>query len=263
MKKLSILILLTCLLLTGCTQQKKPANLLETIKLRDKIIVGIKDDSKPFGFVKDGEITGFDADVAKYIAQRIFASDYKGHLEFVPLKSSQRISALNTGKVDIVVAALSINERRRDIIDFSIPYYIAGQALMVPEYSKIISIEQLNDKAVAVVLGATSEKTIRMLAPNATSIGAVSYQDAFNYLKDGTVQAILGDDSLLYGLVTENKGYKILPQRYTEEYYAVGLRLGEENLALKKTVNSIIETMQQSGKLNRIKEKWIPGFKVL
>lgn len=262
MKKLSIFLIFICLFLTGCIQEKRPSNLLDEIKSRDKIIVGIKDDSKPFGFIQNGQITGFDIDIAKNVAMRIFSSDYEGHIEFVPLKPSERIIALNTGRVDIVIATLSINERRKDIIDFSTPYYMAGQALMVPKYSRISSIEQLNDKAVAIVLGTTGEKTIRLLAPNATSIGAKSYKEAFEYLKEGKVEAILADDSLLYGLLTENRGYKILPSRYTEEFYAIGIRQGEENLTLKKQLNAIISSMQQNGKLNRIKEKWIPGFQI-
>ncbi len=261
MKKLNLLILLICLFLTGCTQEKTPLNSLDTIKSRDKIIIGIKDDSKPFGFIKDGKITGFDADIAQNISRKIFNSE-ENHIEFVPLKPSERIIALNTGKVDIVIATLSINERRKDIIDFSIPYYIAGQALMVPKNSKLSSIEQLNNKAVAIILGTTGEKTVRLLAPNATVIGAMSYKDAFSYLKNGEVDAILADDSLLYGLVMDNRGYKILPSRYTEEYYAIGLRQGEENITLKKQINAIIKGMQQNGKLNRIREKWIPNFRI-
>ncbi|MCD8023926.1 MAG: transporter substrate-binding domain-containing protein [Candidatus Gastranaerophilales bacterium] len=262
MKKLSIFILFCIFFLTGCTQEKKNENLLEKIKLRDKIIVGIKSDSKPFGYINNNEISGFDADIAKNIAQGIFASDFKGHIEFVPLKAQERIIALNAGRVDMIIATLSINERRKEIIDFSIPYFIAGQALMVPYTSRIKSIEQLNNKPVAVVLGTTGERTVRLLAPNVISIGATSYKDAFDLLKNGSVEAILADDSLLYGIMSDNKGYKILPQRYTKEFYAIGLRQGEENASLKRQLNAIIKDLQETGKLNRIKEKWIPSIKI-
>ena len=134
---------------------------------------------------------------------------------------------------------------------------------MVPKYSKIKSVAQLNDKSVAIILGTTGERTIRLLAPNANAIGAISYPDAFNHLKEGHVEAVLADDSLLYGLVTDNKGYKILPARYTEEYYAIGIRKGEDTKSLKKLLDITIRDMQQNGKLNRIKEKWIPGFQLI
>ena len=88
MKKLTFLIfLLFCFVLTGCNSEKAGnETLLNKIKAKDKIVVGIKDDSKPFGFVRNNEITGFDADVAYEVAKRIFSSHFKGHVEFVPLK---------------------------------------------------------------------------------------------------------------------------------------------------------------------------------
>ncbi len=262
MKKLSTLILLISIFLTGCAAEKKPVNVLDNIKAKDKIVVGIKTDSKPFGFIRNNEITGFDADIAYEAAKKIFMSDSKSHVQFVPLTPSERITALNTGRVDIVVATFSINEKRKDIIDFSIPYYVAGQALMVPQYSRLSSITQLNDKPVAIVLGTTGERTIRLLAPNANVTGVMSYKEAFELLAGGKVEAILADDSLLYGLMADNKGYKILPSRYTEEFYAIGLRQGDDTSSLKNQLDETIRNLEQSGKLSRIKEKWIPQFKM-
>lgn len=264
MKKLSVLLLLLILFLTtGCTFNKKEEkDLLKIIKQREKIIIGIKDNSKPFGFIQNGEAKGFDIDVSKSIAEYIFNSNDDNHIEFVPLKPSERIYALNSGKVDIVVATLSINDKRAQVIDFSAPYFTAGQTMMVPKNSKVASIEQMNGKKVAVILGTTGEKTIRMLAPNAVSIGAINYKEAFEMLKNNEVSAILADDSLLYGLLSDNWGYKILQTRYTKENYAIGLRKGEENLNLKKQIDFAIDNMQKTGKLNRIKEKWIPKNKI-
>ena len=262
MKKLSFLFLLICFLVVGCFQEQRPSDLLDEIKLKDRINVGIKTDSRPFGFLRNGEITGFDADIAYEISKKIFMSDFRGHVKFIPLKPSERISALNTGKVDIVIATLSVNERRKDIIDFSRPYFVAGQAIMVPRYSRISSISQLNNKPVAIVLGTTGEKTLRLLAPNANAVGTLTYKEAFELLKQNKVDAILADDSLLYGLLLETRGYKILPARYTEEYYAVGIKKGEDTKNLRKMVNLTIKSLEQSGKLNKIKNKWIPHFKM-
>ena len=58
----------------------------------------------------------------------------------------------------------------------------------------------------------------------------------------------------------DNRGYKILPARYTKEYYSIALRKGDESKELKEELNKLIDFMQQSGKLNRIKEKWIPNL---
>lgn len=262
MKKLSILLSVFLFLLTGCTKETKTTNLLDDIKAKEKIVVGIKNDSKPFGFIKDGKFQGFDIDIAKEISKEIFSSNDEKYIEFIPLNASERISALNTGKVDILVATLSMNKSREAIIDFSNPYFVAGQTLMVAKNSYIGSIEQLNNKNVAVVLGTTGEKTLRTLAPVANSVGAFNYHEAFNMLKKGQVEAILADDSLLYGILSENKNYKILNSRYTEEYYAVGIRKCPENKELKKQINQTIRKIQENGRMAQIKSKWIPKNKI-
>ncbi len=259
MKKVSILILsifLMSLFCTACTNNDK--DLLSRIKLRNKIIIGIKNDSKPFGYIENNELKGFDVDVAKSIAKRILGNE--DLIEFVPVTAESRISDLNSKKVDIIIATMSINPKRTHIIDFTNPYFVAGQALMLKNSSRINSIESLNTRKVGIILGTTGEKTIRLLAPNAMVIGKKNYNDAFNLLKEDKVDAILADDSILYGFILDNKGYKILPARYTKEYYAVALRQGKENKELKEELNKILEYLHKSGKLNRIKDKWIPNL---
>ena len=248
--------------MTGCTKKDEPKDILSSIKEKNKIVIGVKDDSKPFGFVQNNQLKGFDIDVAKYIVSYIFKSNDESLIEFIPLKPSERITALNTGKVDILVATLSINERRKEVIDFSKPYFESGQALMVPNGSRIYAIDQLNNKPVAVVLGTTGEKTVRTFAPNAISVGAINYKEAFELLKNGAVEAILADDSLLYGIMADNPGYKILSARYTKEYYAVGVRKEKENEKLKNQIDSAIEKMKNTGALQKINSKWIPKNKI-
>ncbi|MCX4274383.1 MAG: transporter substrate-binding domain-containing protein [Candidatus Gastranaerophilales bacterium] len=266
MKKVSALLFtflffLSLFGLFGCAgQSREPKDLLARIKFRNKIIVGIKNDSKPFGYVEDGELKGFDIDIAKSISKSLLGDDKGELIEFVVVTPESRISDLNSGYVDIVIATMSISAKRNHIIDFTNPYYVAGQALMVKEGSKINSIQSLNTRRAGIILGTTGEKTIRQLAPNATVVAKKNYNEAFNLLKEDRVDAILADDSILYGFIMNNEGYKILPARYTKEFYAIALRQGEENKELKDALNKILNNMQQTGKLNRIKEKWIPNL---
>ncbi len=277
MKKLSLLFFFLLFFLTGCGKEAsqnadltgrypngQKVETLTAIKNRGKIIVGTKIDSKPFCFLQNNELAGFDVDIAKNIAKRIFLSDNPKHIQFVPLKPYQRIGALNVEKVDIIVSTLSINRRRKDIIDFSIPYFETGQALMVKNNSKINSIENFKSSklALGVVLSTTGEKAARILVPDIMTVGSETYQDAFQLLKEGSIDGILADDSLLYGFIADNRGYKILPKRYTKEYYAVGLRQGKENASLKAQIDSCIAEMQSDGSLNKIRDKWLPKSSV-
>ncbi len=263
MKKV-ILLLLICFLslgLTGCGS-KEPKDLLSRIKLKNKIIIGIKNDSKPFGYIENDELKGFDVDIAKSVS-RMLLGDITGDLiEFVYVTPESRIIDLNSGKVDIVIATMSVSSNRSHVVDFTAPYFVAGQALLVPNGSKVNSMESLNTRKVGIILGTTGERTVRQLAPNATIIGKKNYNDAFNLLKENKVDAILADDSILYGFLTDKKEYKILPARYTKEYYAIALRKGKETESLKEELNKHLDYMQQTGRLNRIKEKWIPNLHI-
>lgn len=255
-RMISLLILIFCAhLLCGCVGQKSKNSTLERIKLKKEIVVGIKTDSKPFGFVENGEIKGFDADVARYISKTLFGLE--DNIVFVPVDAQSRIEALNTHKVDMVIATMSITPSRSEVVDFTIPYYIAGQVIMVRNDSKIRSINDLNNKNVVFVLGTTGERTLRQLAPNAKIIGSVDYNDAFNKLKNNEVEAILADDSLLYGFIMDNPGYKILPKRYAREYYAIAVEKSQ-NEELKKVLNNVLQNMQESGTLHRVRQKWTP-----
>lgn len=262
MKKVIFLLLAMFFVLglTGCSSSKEPKDLLSKIKFKNKIVIGIKNDSKPFGYIENGELKGFDVDIAKSISGRLLGDKTGKLIEFIYVTPETRIIDLNSGKVDIVIATMSINSKRAHVVDFTTPYFVAGQALLVPNGSRVNSIESLNTRKVGVILGTTGEKTIRQLAPNATIIGKKSYSEAFEFLAQNKVDAVLADDSILYGFIIDNKGYKILPARYTKEYYSIALRKGKENEGLKEELNKMIDFMQQSGRLNRIKEKWIPNL---
>ena len=124
MKKVSALLFtflffLSLFGLFGCAgQSREPKDLLARIKFRNKIIVGIKNDSKPFGYVEDGELKGFDIDIAKSISKSLLGDDKGELIEFVVVTPESRISDLNSGYVDIVIATMSISAKRNHIIDF-------------------------------------------------------------------------------------------------------------------------------------------------
>lgn len=255
--KISVFIMLICLILvSGCSKQNNGSDLLSTIKQRDKIIVGVKFDTKPFGFMdKNGKLQGFDIDLAKSIAKNILGDENK--VEFKQVTTQNRILALNSGQVDMVIATMSITNHRKQIIDFSDPYYFAGQAILVPKASDISSISDLNGKRVIIVYGSTSEDSLRALAPDAQIMGFKTYTSAFKALKQGDADAMTSDDTILLGFAIADDTVKLLPQRYTREPYAIGFKKDTNAQNLEKRVNSTLSEMQSSGELRQLKYKWI------
>lgn len=254
-KKISFLLFLLLIFVTGCANQEKKTDVYNTIIKRDKIIVGTQYEAKPFGFVdKDGKLKGADIDIARELAKRILGDENK--VEFKQVTPSTRIQAITTGDVDFVVATMSITPQRMVVVDFSQPYYVAGQAILVPPKSNINSLNDLNNKNVIVVLGTTGERSLRYFAPGAIMQGYRNYADAFSAFKSKKSDALTTDDSLIIGFIMDNPGYKLLPKRITQEPYGIAFKKSEDASILKNNLNRILDDMRTDGFLSKTKKKW-------
>lgn len=255
-KLLITITLCFALFFAGCTQKNDNPDTLSKIMQRGKLIVGVKYDTKPFGYLNDKkELVGFDIDLAKYIAKAILGSEDK--VEFKQVTSSSRILELNSNEIDMAIATMTVTPQRKHIIDFSRPYYMAGQAILVPKKSDITSISDLNGKKVIVVYGSTAEDNIRLIAPDAKIVGFRTYTSAYSAIKQGLADAVMADDTILMGFAESDNSLKLLPRRYTKEPYAIGFKKEEASLRLEKKVDFIIERMLRSGDLARLKNKWV------
>lgn len=255
-KKLLLLLMLIVFIFCGCVQKSSKYDLYEYIVKNGKIIVGISFDSKPFGFKdKDGQIKGIEADLAREIAQRILGD--KNKVIFRNVASQDRINALKSGYVDMVISTMTITPQRKRLVNFSDPYFIAGQAIAVRKDSKINSHYDLINKRVIVELGTTGERNIKRFIPNALIQGYDNNSEAIEAFKNNSyIDAITTDDSLLQGLVMENSNYMILPQRLTQEPYGIAFKKSQLTQSLRNKINEIIHEIKIDGTLQQIKDKW-------
>ncbi len=254
-KKLLLWVIFLSFIFCGCGKKQEFTDDLDKILKQNKLVVGVRTDTMPFGFKDEkGQYAGYDVDIANIIGESLLGDAKK--VEFVPVTASDRIRKLITRDVDILIATISITEPRERILDFSVPYYIAGQAMMLPVGSDIISLRELSGRKVIIVYGSTSERSIRTGIPDVNVIGYRTYDEAFNALKTGHADALIADDTLLYRYVLNDKSFKLLPKRYSKEYYAIAFRKDEASQRLQVRVNSILQSLQSSGRLNRLQEKW-------
>lgn len=255
MKKIVLTLLFLCLICCSCGKKSVINDDLTTITQRDRLIVGIRNDAPPFGFKdKNGFTVGYDADLARLIAKGILGDEKK--VEFVPVTASNRIMKLNSGEVDCLIATMSITTQRQQFLNFSTPYYMAGQAILVRSSSKATSLRDFTGKKLIIVFGSTSEKNLRSNVPEVTVIGYKTYNDAYNALKNGKADGIVADDTVLLGFSTNDKSVKLLPKRYSKEPYAVVFRKDDASINFTNKVNYIVENLQSTGRLNRLQEKW-------
>ena len=157
----------------------------------------------------------------------------------------------------MVIATMSNTKSRRYLIDFSIPYDSAGQALLVRSTSKITSISDLAGQNVGVIWGTTAEKNLLNLAPTANVIGFKTYGEAYNALKENRINAITSDDTILSGFALRDKEVKILPKRYSREPYGIGMKKGKSSAKLREVINEAIQDMKQKNVINRLHKTWL------
>jgi len=256
-KKIILLLIFTIFIFCGCSKpQKEPVvNTLDDITKRGEVIIGIKTDTYPFGFKdKNGKYTGYDIDLANMIGQEIFQK--KGKVKFVPVTASDRMMKLFSEDVDMIVATMSVTPSRLQIMDFSDPYYIAGQAVLVKKGSKIKGLRDLNGKKAIIVFGTSSESSLRAAVPRVSIIGYKTYNEAVKALKQGKADAIVSDDTILIGLSLRDANLVLLPKRYSREPYAVAFRKGQESEDLVRIVNNVINESVRNGTLQKLQKNY-------
>lgn len=256
LKKIFILLILIVFISVGCSKTENKNNLYKSILKRDKIIVGISLDSKPFGFIdSDGQVQGLEADLAREIAQEILGDRNK--VVFKSITPQNRVNAAISGDVDMVISTMTINNQRKKSVDFSIPYFTTGQVICVRKGSKIDSPDDLMNKKVIVILGTTGEKNIQRLIPNVLVEGYTDNSEAIKAFKSGSGDAITTDGALLQGFIMENNDYILLPKTLTKEPYGIAFKKSRWTNSLKAGVDKIINEMKNNGTLESIKNKWI------
>lgn len=203
------------------------------------ITIGTKFDQPLFGQVDaSGEPQGFDVEIGKLIASKLGIPE--SGITWTESASANREPFIQSGEVDIVVATYTINDKRKEVIDFAGPYYNAGQDILViagnPE--GINGPEDLAGQAVCTVSGSTSEANIAEYTDNVVSLAG--YADCLEPLRQGSVVAVTTDNVILAGLADANAGeFEVLGAPFTEEPYGIGLTLGDDDF--RAFINDVIE----------------------
>jgi glutamate transport system substrate-binding protein len=220
---------------------------MKRIQDKGKLVVGTKFDQPLFGQkTPGGDVEGFDTEIARQIAKAITGSE--DDVEFVEAVSKNREPFIEQGKVDIVVATYTINDKRKEVVAFAGPYYIAGQDIMVKaDDDSIGGVEDLAGKKVCSVEGSTSEQNVKEQAPEAEVLLFDTYSKCAQALGDGRVQAVSTDNVILLGLVDASKGaYKLVGKPFTEEPYGIGVK--KDDTAFRTFINDELEKMYEDGR---------------
>ncbi|MEV1080443.1 glutamate ABC transporter substrate-binding protein [Streptomyces sp. NPDC050211] len=225
------------------------------------IKVGIKYDQPGLGLKEaGGEFSGFDVDVATYVAKELGYEPDK--IEFVEAKSADRETMLARGDVQFIAATYSITDERKQKVDFAGPYLLAHQDLLTKADSDITEATDLNGKKLCSVTGSTSAQNVKdEIAPKAQLRSYGTYSECIAGLQSGAVDAVTTDDSILAGFAAQEqyKGqFKLAGLKLSNENYGIGVKKGDTETVNK--INAALEKMVSDGAWDTaVKENFGPA----
>ena len=243
--------------LAACGKSVADQDIVETSDKTQQITWGVKYDTRLFGMmdVANGEVKGFDIDIARAITEKILGP--QGSAVFVEVTSKTRIPLLKNGNIDAIIATMTITEERLQQVNFSDVYFDAGQSLLVHKDSGIKSIEDLDaNSTVLAVKGSTSVDNIKKLAPEAKILEWENYAECFTALQSGQGDAMTTDNAILLGMASQNPDYVLAGKSFTKEPYGIAINKGQDNFLNK--VNEALAEMHADGTYDKIYEKWFP-----
>lgn len=206
-----------------------------------KVVVGVKEDQPNLGYLDavTGERTGFDVDVARWMAASLGVSEE--NIEFKAIPSANREQAIINGDIDYYVGTYSITDKRKDQIDFAGPYFETGQGLLVGADSEITGVDDLvAGVKVCSATGSTPIQNIKDNYPEVTPVEFEKYSECVEALKNGQVDAVTTDEAILIGYAAQAPDQlKVVGEPFSTELYGIGLAKGDD--ALRDHFNTTLE----------------------
>jgi polar amino acid transport system substrate-binding protein len=227
------------------------AGRIEDIKARGYVRIGVSLGGEPVGFRNAAnEPVGYDVDVARQLAAKLGVP-----ARFSDVSSDARISMLRSGQLDLVVANVSITPQRARVVDFSIPYNVAGLRVIAQKSAHVKTLADLNGKRVVVGRGTTADAFLRKSAPQAVSVYTDNFApDGVLLLQQKRVDAGIEDASLLDYLASRNDQLETLPALYGNT--PIGIAMAKGDPALLQFVNGFVADYVKSGAYAANYRKW-------
>ena len=224
---------------------------IATLQNEGVLRVGARFNMQPFSFLDTtGKLAGYEADVATAVASELGVL-----IEFVQVTGENEIEELLTGRVDALIGEQVHTRSSEQIMEFSHPYYVNAQRMVVLETSSYSRFEELNGQPVSVVQGSYGEIAVQDMVASGTGFVLRQYftqNDALDALAKGEVQAMIGElDNLLRA---GRQGMRLIEQPVRLDPYAIAVRRYDVNL--RNAVNRSIQRLFASGRLEEIYARW-------
>lgn len=229
------------------------AGQLEDITKAGVVRVAVPQDFAPYGMMgTDMKPVGYDVDVATYVAKKLGAK-----LEMVPVGGANRIPALQTNKVDLIISVLGKSPEREAVIDFTNAYGVLNNSVFAESKSAVGGPGDLSGKSISVLRGGIADTLLTKIAPPDATIKRFEDENSNTQaFLSGQVDAIATGDVIIGALVAR-KPARVPVEKFilnTSPLY-VGVKKNESGLVAR--VNEIIAEMKADGSLETLSQKWL------
>lgn len=251
-------------LLAGCDKAEAPkaastatapAGSIATIKARDKLVVGVFSDKPPFGFVDEkGTYVGFDTDLAKRFAKDLLGDEKK--VEFVVVEPASRIPFLQSDKVDLILANMTVTPERQQVVDFTNPNLRVAVQALVPEGSPVKALDELKDKTIIVTTGTTADLWLTRNHPDWKLLKFEKNSESLQALANGRGDAYAQDNLVLFSWAKEHPGYRLLPQPLGDEA-PIAPAVKKGNTELRDWVNTELARLGEEKYLLKLYDQYV------
>ncbi|TYB65395.1 glutamate ABC transporter substrate-binding protein [Nonomuraea sp. PA05] len=223
------------------------ASVVDKAKNDKKLVIGVKADQPGLGLrTPDGSFSGFDIEVAKYVAKQLGVEP--SGITFKETVSANREAFIEQGQVDLVVATYSITDARKQKVSFAGPYFVAGQDLLVrADDAALTGPEALNGKKLCSVAGSTPAQKVKSEYAKEVQLQEErTYSACVDRVLGGQLDAITTDNVILAGYAAQHSGkLKVVGKTFSTEKYGIGLKKDDTNG--RKAVNDALEKMFSDG----------------
>ncbi|HQU47991.1 MAG TPA: amino acid ABC transporter substrate-binding protein [Casimicrobiaceae bacterium] len=237
---------------------------LDRVKATGTIVMGYRDGAAPFSFKdRGGRVRGYSVELCEQAAIEIgkAAGVATPKIDWRPLSAAQRLDAVARGEVDIECGMTTISLARMANVDFSVPIYVDGGAILVRDTSKFSRLSDLREKRIAVIPGTTTEqaltRTLSAIAAPAIVVPVGSYGEGVLLLESGKVDGVAGDRIALTAMRAQaagGAGTDFLPSDISYEPYGLVVRRDDPDFRL--AVNRAVVELYRSGGIDPIFQRW-------
>lgn len=250
MKRLFTVVMMLFVLVTSVFGADKS---FEKIQKNGKFIVGLDATFAPMGFRGDnGEIVGFDIDLAREVARR-----WGVEVEFKPCEWDGIIFDLNSGNIDMVWNGMTMTEERQKQAAFSEPYFTDGQLIFSRREAKVNTVAELEGKIVGLQLGSSADYAVQKsdVFPKIKEVKKYATNvEALMDLEAGRTDAVVVDTVAGKYYNSKRATLTYSEESLTKEYYGVAMR--KKDKALVEKLNETLNEMRADGTFGKISEKW-------